>query len=194
MRRFLLFVLVVFLALGGVTGWIYWSLYVPYQNFQAPGVFVDVPKGASERSISHLLVQQGVVRNEWAFDALCRYRSRRTLEAGEYYFDHPQTAFAVFDTLAEGRVFEISVTVPEGFNTFQIADLLESKGLTTRDALLAAAADPTPIRDLDSDVPSVEGFLFPATYQFPRHVTAQQIIAKMTDHFRTEWNSLIAET
>ncbi len=113
-------------------------------------------------------------------------------EAGEYYFDHPQNAFAVFDTIAAGRVYEISVTVPEGFNTFQIADLIESKGFTTRDAFLAAAKDPTPIRDLDSDVPTVEGFLFPATYQFPRHVTAQQIIAKMTDHFRTEWNSLIA--
>jgi UPF0755 protein len=190
MRRFLLFVLVVFLALGGVTGWIYWSLYAPYQNFQAPGVFVDVPKGASERSISHLLVQQGVVRNEWAFDALCRYRSRRTLEAGEYYFDHPQTAFAVFDTLAEGRVFEISVTVPEGFNTFQIADLLESKGLTTRDAFLAAAADPAPVHDIAPTAPSLEGFLFPATYQFPRHVTPVQIIAAMTDHFRAEWTTL----
>jgi|CZKC01.1.fsa_nt_gi UPF0755 protein len=192
MRRFFIFALFVILALGGVAAWLWYSLHTPFGNFQPPGVFVDIPKGASERSISHLLAQQGVISNEWAFDALCRYRSRRALEAGEYYFDHPQTAFAVFDTIAAGRVYQISVTVPEGFNTFQIADLLESKGLTTRDAFLAAAADPTPIRDLDSDVPTVEGFLFPATYQFPRHVTAQQIIAKMTDHFRTEWNSLLA--
>jgi UPF0755 protein len=190
MRRFLLFVLFVLLALGGAAGWLYWSLYIPYQSFQTPGVFVDVPKGASERSISRLLAQQGVVRSQWAFDALCRFRSRRTLEAGEYYFDHAQTAFAVFDTLAEGRVYEISVTVPEGFNTFQIADLLESKGLATHDAFLAAVADPSPIRDLAPDAPNVEGFLFPATYQFPRHVTPFQIIAAMTDHFRTEWNAL----
>jgi UPF0755 protein len=192
MRRVLLFLLFVLILLLAAVGWIYWSLYTPYQKFQAPGVFVDIPKGASERTISHLLAQQGVVRSEWAFDALCRYRSHRTLEAGEYFFDHPQTAFAVFDTLAEGRVFELSVTVPEGFNSFQIADLLESKGLTTREAFLAAAADPAPVRDIAPTAPNVEGFLFPATYDFPHHTTPEQIISAMTDHFRAEWNTLIS--
>jgi UPF0755 protein len=194
MRRFIIFGLFVILAVAGAAGWLWYSLKTPYGNFQPPGVFVDIPKGASKRSISHLLAEQGVIRNEYAFEALCRYRSRRTLQAGEYYFDRSQNAFAVFDTIAAGRVYEISVTIPEGFNTFQIADLMVSKGFTTRDSFLAAAKDPTPIRDLDSDAPTVEGFLFPATYQFPRHVTAQQIIAKMTDHFRAEWNSLIAQT
>jgi UPF0755 protein len=193
MRKFLIFILFVIIALGGTAAWLWHSLTTPYGNFQPPGVFVDIPKGASKRTISHLLAEQGVIHNEYAFEALCRYRSRRTLQAGEYYFDHRQNTFAVFDTIAAGRIYEISVTVPEGFNTFQIADLMESKGLTTRDAFLAAVADPTPIRDLDSDAPSVEGFLFPATYQFPRHVTAQQIIAKMTDHFRTEWNTLVSD-
>jgi UPF0755 protein len=192
MRRFLIFVLFVILALGGVAAWLWHSLNTPYGNFPPPGVFVDIPKGASERAISRLLAQQGVISNEYAFDALCRYRSRRTLEAGEYYFDHPQNAFAVFDTIAAGHVYEISVTVPEGFNTFQIADLMASKGLTTRDAFLAAVSDPTPVKNLAPDAPSLEGFLFPATYQFPRHVTAQQIISKMTDHFRSEWNTLTA--
>lgn len=190
MRRFLIFLAIVLLALAVGAGWLYWTLYTPFQNFQPPGVFVDIPKGASERTISHLLAQQGVVRSELAFNALCRYRSRRTLEAGEYFFDHPQTPFAVFDTLAAGRVFELSVTVPEGFNSFQIADLLESKGLTTRDAFLTAVADPAPVRDIAPTAPNVEGFLFPATYEFPHHVTPLQIIAAMTDHFRTEWNTL----
>ncbi len=193
MRRFLIFVLLLILALGGVAGWVWYSLHTPYGNFQPPGVFVDIPKGASARTISRLLAQQGVVRNQWIFEGLSRYRSRRTLEAGEYYFDHPQTAFAVFDTIAAGRVYEISVTVPEGFNSFQIADLMEKQGLTTRDAFLAAAADPSPIRDMFAGAPSVEGFLFPATYQFGRHVTAQQIIRAMTDHFRAEWNQLQEE-
>src|SRR6202046_1910817 len=149
MRRFLIFVLLVILALGGAAAWLWHSLNTPYGTFQPPGVFVDIPKGTSERGISRLLAQQGVIQNEYAFDALCRYRSRRTLQAGEYYFDHPQNAFVVFDTIAAGRIYEISVTIPEGFNTFQIADVLQRKGLTTRDLFLAAVADPTPIRVLD---------------------------------------------
>jgi UPF0755 protein len=192
MRRFLIFVLFVILALACAAGWLWYSLKTPYANFQPPGVFVDIPKGASKRTISRLLAEQGVIRNGSAFEALCRYRSRRTLEAGEYYFDHPQNAFAVFDTIASGRVYEISVTIPEGFNTFQIADLMESKGFTTREKFLSASADPSPIKDLVPDAPSLEGFLFPATYQFGRHASAQQIVAKMTDHFRSEWTTLTA--
>lgn len=190
MRR--LFLILFLLSLLGAGAWIAFSLYSPYQGFQAPGVFVDIPKGASERSISRILAQQGVIRDQWTFALLGRWRSRRRLEAGEYYFDRPETAFEVFDTLAAGRIFEISVTVPEGYNTMQIADLLAAKGLVTRNDFLAAASDPHSIRDLASGAPSVEGFLFPATYQFPRHVTAEQVIGAMTDHFRTEWSILTA--
>jgi UPF0755 protein len=133
-----------------------------------------------------------VVRSQWTFALLCRTRPRRKLEAGEYYFDHRQTAFDVFDTLAAGRIFELSVTVPEGYNTMQIADLLAEKGLVTRDAFLAATRDGSPVRDLAPTAPSVEGFLFPATYQFPRRITSAEIIAEMTQHFRTEWSALTA--
>jgi len=80
MRRFFIFVLFVILALGGAAAWLWHSLKTPYGNFQPPGVFVDIPKGASERAISRLLAQQGVIQNEYAFDALCRYSTiRKTL-------------------------------------------------------------------------------------------------------------------
>jgi len=116
------------------------------------------------------------------------------LQAGEYYFDHPQTAFNVFDTLAAGKVFELTVTVPEGYNLMQIADLLAEGKLVSREDFLAAARDTTPIRDLAPTAPSVEGFLFPATYEFPRHITSAKIIGEMTQHFRTEWSALTAAT
>ncbi len=176
------------MAAGGA--WLVYSLFSSFQGFQSSGVFVDIPKGASARSISRILESQGVIRSQWAFDLLCRTRPRRKLVAGEYFFEHPATAFEVFDTIAAGRIFEISVTVPEGFNSFQIAALLEEKGLVTRGAFLDAARDASPIRDLVPNAPSVEGFLFPATYHFPRHLTAQDAIATMTSHFRAVWNSL----
>ena len=186
MRR-AIFILIILILLLGAAGWIAYSLYTPYQGFPAGGVFIEIPKGASARSISRVLADMGVVRSHLSFELLARWRSRRKLEAGEYFFDRSQTAFQVFETLAAGRVFEIPVTVPEGYNIFQIADLLESKHLVTRDGFLTTVHDPTPIRDLAAAAPSVEGFLFPATYQFPRHVTAEQVIAAMTAHFREEW-------
>ena len=186
-RALILLVLLSIIALGA---WIAFSLYNPYQGFDAPGVFVYIPKGSSARTIARLLADQGVVRSQWTFGLLCRDRSNRKLEAGEYYFDHPQTAFDVFDMLAAGKVFVLTVTVPEGYNTMQIAGLLEEKKLVTRGDFLAATRDATPIRDLAPAAPSVEGFLFPATYEFPRHISSTKIIAEMTQHFRTEWSAL----
>ncbi|MBI3670542.1 MAG: endolytic transglycosylase MltG [Acidobacteria bacterium] len=187
MRRILL---VVFLALALLAGWLWVALSRPYQGFPKEGAFVEVPRGAAGRTIARLLAEKGVVRSRIAFELLCRWRARRKLEAGEYFFDRPQTALQVFATIAEGRVYVKSVTVPEGFTMFDIASLMEREGFTSRAAFLKAVRDTSPIHDLAPAAGSLEGFLFPATYQFPRHVSAREIVGTMVERFRQTWASL----
>jgi UPF0755 protein len=165
MRRAFLFLLILLFLAGG---YLYLALYQPYQGFANGGVYVDIPRGVSQRTIAHLLAENGAVRSQLAFELLCRLNKRRTLEAGEYFFDRPVTAFAVYDTIANGRVFVKEFVIPEGFTMFDIADLAAREGFLTRDEFLVAARDPSPIRDIAPDAPSLEGFLFPATYEFPR--------------------------
>lgn len=180
------------LGLVLAAAWVAVALYLPYQGFSREGVYVDIPRGASRRTIGRLLAQSRVVRSRWVFEGLCRWRSRRTLEAGEYFFDHPQTAFQVFDMIAAGRVYVKALVVPEGYSMFDIANLVEHEGFMSRDAFLAAAEDPSPIRDLAPRAPSLEGFLFPATYEFPRHIAPQDMVAAMVKRFRQEWETLRA--
>jgi UPF0755 protein len=80
--------------------------------------------------------------------------------------------------------------IPEGFTMFDIADLAAKEGFLSRDEFLAAARDPSPIRDLAPAAPSLEGFLFPATYEFPRHMTGKDMTAAMLKKFRQEWLTL----
>src|ERR1700719_3063402 len=94
--------IVVFVGLF-VAGWIGASIFLPYQGFPSQGVYVDIPHGASRRTIARLLADQGVVRSRWVFEGLCRWRARRTLEAGEYFFNHPVTGQEVFETIAKDR-------------------------------------------------------------------------------------------
>ncbi|MBZ5698546.1 MAG: endolytic transglycosylase MltG [Acidobacteriia bacterium] len=171
-------------------GYVYTALFQPYQGFPAGGVYVDIPHGASQRAIARLLAENGVVRSRAAFEALCRSRKRRTLEAGEYFFDHPVTAFEVFDALANGRVYVKELVVPEGFTMFDIAGLAAGEGFLSRDEFLAAARDPSLIRDLAPDAPTLEGFLFPAIYKFPRHTTGKNMAAAMVKRFRQAWITL----
>jgi UPF0755 protein len=187
MRRLLFFVLIL-LILGA--GYMYVALYQPYQGFPSGGVYVDIPHGATQRTISRLLAQNGVVRSRIAFEALCRSRKRSKLEAGEYFFDHPVTSLDVFDALANGRVYVKELVVPEGFTMFDIADLAASEGFLSRDEFLVAARDPSLIRDVAPDAPSLEGFLFPATYEFPRQMTGKDMTAAMVKRFRQVWSAL----
>jgi peptidoglycan lytic transglycosylase G len=189
MRRAFLFLLILLFLAGG---YLYLALYQPYRGFTSDGVYVDIPRGASQRTIAHLLAENGAVRSQLAFELLCRLNKRRTLEAGEYFFDRPVTAFAVYDTIANGRVFVKEFVIPEGFTMFDIADLAAREGFLTRDEFLVAARDPSPIRDIAPDAPSLEGFLFPATYEFPRHVTGKDMTAAMVKKFRQEWQTLPA--
>jgi UPF0755 protein len=184
---------ILFLAAVLLAGWVAASLYLPYQRFSSQGVFLDVPHGASRRAVARLLANQGVIRSRWVFEALSRWRSRSTLQAGEYFFDHPVTTRQVFDTIANGRVYVRELTIPEGFSMFDIADLVNHEGFTSRDNFLAAARNPALIRDLIPGAPSLEGFLFPATYEFPRHPTGEQIVTAMVAHFRLEWAEISAQ-
>jgi UPF0755 protein len=189
MRRVLLFLLLL-VILG--TAYMFLALFRPYRGFPSAGVYVDIPHGASQRTIARLLDENGVVRSRWAFEVLCRSRKRGTLEAGEYFFDHPVTAFEVYDTIANGRVYVKEFVVPEGFTMFDIAALAESEGFLSREEFLAAARDPSPIRDIAPGASTLEGFLFPATYEFPRHVSGKDLTGAMVKRFRQIWITLPA--
>jgi UPF0755 protein len=188
MRRFL-WVLLILLVLG-IAAWFAAAFYLPYQGFSGEGVYVVVPRGASRRSIARMLADNGVIRSPIVFEAISRNHPRRTLQAGEYYFDHAQKPSQVFWQIAEGHVVAISVTVPEGLTIFEAADLFDKTGLATRSSFLDAARDPSSIRDLAPGARTLEGFLFPATYQFPRHVPAPEITATMVRRFREIWTRL----
>jgi UPF0755 protein len=177
---------------GAAYGWV--ALARPYKDFPNEGVFVSVPRGASRRTVSRILERQGVIRSSLVFELYCRRHPRRTLIAGDYFFDHAVTAREVFDLLANGRVYVKNVTVPEGYTMMEIAALLEHERLVSREAFLAAAQDTSLIGDLAPRARNLEGFLFPATYPFPRHPAPQDVVAAMVRRFRDTWMRLSAET
>jgi UPF0755 protein len=166
----------------------------PYASFPVDGVFVEIPHGMPVAAIARTLETKGVVRSALSFRALSLWqgRGRARLEAGEYRFEHAETPAQVFDTIAHGRIYQVSVTVPEGENMFGIAALLEAKEVTTRDAFLAAARNPRLAADFAPGAPSLEGFLFPATYQFPRHQPGAKIAEAMVHRFREAWSEISA--
>lgn len=152
--------------------------------------FVDIASGTSSRGMARQLQNAGVISSEYAFDLL-RVWKGGTLKAGEYRFDHPANALEVYARIAKGDVYTRAVTIPEGYNLWEIAAAVETAGLGPKvDFLKAARNDTRLIAEWSSQAASLEGYLFPDTYRFSRHMTPQQMLAVMVHRFRTAMSEL----
>ena len=166
-------------------------LLSPYRGFRGD-TYVDIPRGTTADGIADLLARSGVVRSRWDF-LLARVAERgRVLQAGEYRFQRPDSAFDVFDRIARGDIFYYTLTVPEGRNMFDIAAASSAFGLFTAQQFLAAARDPWLISDLDPQAPTLEGYLFPGTYRLNHRTTPRLLCERMTARFREAWSGLHA--
>jgi UPF0755 protein len=93
------------------------------------------------------------------------------------------TPAEILDILVSGRVRLYKLTVPEGYNQYQIAALVADADLATADAFLKSAADPALLRAKGIAADSLEGYLFPDTYYFPHQTPPGTIIATMVQNF-----------
>lgn len=187
MRKFIATFGLLLLAGVGVAAWLWYGVSQPYQGFSSQGVFVTVPHGASSRGVARLLQNNGVIRSTIAFELYARRHPRRTLEAGEYFFDKPVSGRDVFWKLAKGQVYVIPFTVREGETMYDIAHDLEAAHFLSGDEFIRAASDPTLVRNISPHALTLEGFLFPATYQLTRHPVATELTATMVKKFKEEW-------
>jgi len=187
LKKVLLFILILLLAAGGAAGWIWYCITKPYQGFASEGVFVTIPHGASSRGVARTLESNGVVRSALAFEIYARRHPKRSLEAGEYFFDRAVSSRNVFWKLAKGDVYQIPFTVREGETLYDIAHDLEAGHFLSADDFIKAATDPMQVRDIDPHALTLEGYLFPATYELPRHPVAVELAASMVKKFKEQW-------
>jgi UPF0755 protein len=190
LRFVLALLLLIVLIAGGAAAWMWYGIAKPYQDFAPGGVFVDVPHGASQRHVAYLLKTNGVVRSAMGFELYARRHPKRTLQAGEYFFDHAMTGREVFWKLANGQVYQQPFTVREGETMFDIAHELEAGKFMPAGDFVFAASDPALIRDFAPDAKTLEGFLFPATYELPRHPAASELTAEMVHKFKEQWKRI----
>jgi UPF0755 protein len=190
--------LLVFLVLVAAAGlalwWVRSELRTPYYGAGAPEVFVDIPRGASSAAIAAMLSDAGILRHRLPFILHLRMSGAgRRLQAGEYRFDSPATPVEIADKLIRGDVFFFSVTIPEGMTARETIAWIARSGLGDLREMENALGRTEWIRELDSEARDLEGYLFPETYRFSRHVTSEHILRAMVERFREVLGKLVAE-
>jgi UPF0755 protein len=179
--KFLGTLLLLVLIAAAAAGYVIYAPFGPHTE-----TFVDIAPGTGTQAIAAQLEKSGVIRSRYGFDLL-RIVAQGKLKAGEYRFDHAVPMTEVYGRIVRGDVYTVALTIPEGYNIFDIAQAVAAAGLGSRDAFLAAERQHT---ELLSWLPqqgtppiSLEGYLFPDTYSFSRHATPVQILSAMVRRF-----------
>jgi peptidoglycan lytic transglycosylase G len=173
----------IFVAVLAFAGWLAWALLTPVEP---PGkTFVMLRPGYSTHRIASELKSAGIIRSEEAFILWHDFHRHRTLKAGEYLFENPANIIDLQKRLRRGDIYFRTVVIPEGFTMFDIARAVEAAGLgPAEDFLKVAQSDTALIADLAPNAPSLEGYLFPDTYEFSRMQSMQEMAATMVRQFR----------
>jgi UPF0755 protein len=149
---------------------------------------VVVPRGASLRVAAESLSARGVIGSPRLFRLLARVTgAETTIKPGTYQFTTDAGYRDVLDALVTGRGLMATVVIPEGFDLRDITPVLSKALDVPADSVRAAMTDTTWLRKLDVPVPSLEGYLFPATYTFPSGTTAREAVDAMVERFLEAW-------
>jgi UPF0755 protein len=168
--------------------------------FSQPGLPANfiVQKGENFVTLARQLKAAGIIRNERAFRWYVNFfGSRKGLKRGEFGLYQNMPIPEVIRALTQGKPIEYKVTIPEGFNLYQIADVLAEAGLANREAFIEACKSPQLIAALPTVTPadrkpkSLEGYLYPDTYLVQKVETPLEIVQSMVHHFK-EVNASLA--
>ena len=148
-------------------------------------VVINVSQGQSVKTTANMLYQESIVKSPLKLVWIARLEGYdKRLKAGEYLFSAGMSPRRILEIMVKGEVKLHKLTVPEGYNTYQIADLVAQAGLASKADFIRAATDAALVRKMGLDAETFEGYLFPDTYYFPKDVSVEKILSTMIQRFR----------
>ncbi len=141
-------------------------------------------------SVVEKLVNAGLVASPATFGVYARLVGLKAAPGVHLLTDEASPQELVRRIERIGGASRAKVVIPEGFTRFDIAKRLHTGHVTTEKAFLDATTDPTLLKELAIDGESAEGFLFPATYDFPRDADARDIVRRLKTEFERRFTIL----
>ena len=154
---------------------------------QTPVIF-SIEPGESFARVAQRLYAQGLVQEVLRFKVLARIKkSDKALKAGEYQLTKAMTPQEILLALVSGKPFLYRLTIPEGYSLVQIAEEVARQGLGRKDDMVQFVFNPESATSFGLAAQSLEGYLFPDTYFFPKGIDKGEIVAKMVERFKDKF-------
>jgi UPF0755 protein len=193
--KFLLLLVILFaLAAGVFAFWVRREVNRPVEHPSADRI-ITIEPGTGAAAVVAKLSEAGIVRHPIPLRLYLRLTGRSGgLRAGDYKFASPISPMQAIEKIRRGEIFLERVTIPEGYNRFDIAETLAEKtGLASKEDFLRLMNDPTPIQRIAPEARNLEGYLFPDTYSYNAKTTPEELVRAMVnrfnDVFTPEWGT-----
>ena len=148
-------------------------------------VSLEITPGMTLNKISTLLEDRELVGNSLSFQLLAYLQEKQgQIQVGEYELSPSMTPIDILEVVTSGKTILHSVTIPEGYRITEIAALLEKKGLVEADKFILETQEKELIDSLGIVGDSVEGYLFPDTYNFSKNTSEKKIVQKFLEVYR----------
>jgi UPF0755 protein len=193
MRAAVLAVLIV--AFGGLL-WVFWEgfSFLSAGAQPSPGVerVFEVLPGEGFYKVANRLEAEGLVTSAFRFKILAKVSGQQgSLRVGEYAVKTDMRPFEILSVLSSGKSIERKITFPEGYNMFEMSDVVEKSGMAHRGEFLAAVKNKQLIQELLGEaLPSLEGYLFPETYLYTKYTPVESLVRNMVARFKENYSSI----
>ncbi|HEX8246350.1 MAG TPA: endolytic transglycosylase MltG [Longimicrobium sp.] len=157
-------------------------------NPHGPPLRVTVPAGASLPVVSDSLAKRGIVDSEPKFRRYAKAQDAAAkIKPGIYEFRAGESWKVIVGKLVRGDVVKARIVVPEGWTARQIAARVAAQLGGNADSVYARLADTAAARKFGVPGPTLEGYLYPATYVFPLGTSVDRAVAEMVRRYKSAW-------
>lgn len=154
----------------------------------------EIKQGDSLTEIAYNLKKENFIRSSFCFKLL-GYLSKNAdnIKFGEYRLNSGMNSVEILRKILKGEVIMHLVTIPEGYTLKQIAELLETSGVSNKEDFLKAALN-NKLTIYNCFAPeNLEGYLFPDSYSFAKNTPPDLVIDKMLSSFKEKVFPLFKE-
>ena len=187
LRGILLVTGLVLIIAASLGGW-YWYNLQPVNSTDTTRRSAKITSGMSDSDIGTLLQQAGLIRSAEVFRVYNDLNgTKNKLQAGTYRFSPNQTVAQIVQDLVAGKTDAFNVTIPPGATLGQVKNILLTAGFSGDSIDVAFTAHySSPVLATRPAEATLEGYLFPETYQVDDTTTAQSFIGRAIDQLQTE--------
>lgn len=194
MKKILLFIIIILSCIFflNYSNWEY-EQGLPVDKNDKTMVIIDIEKGSSTQKIAKQLLENNLIKSRKTFKNIAKKNNFDTkFKAGKYQLSKSMSSYEIAEIIANGNVYRdlVKVTIPEGYDyEMVVAKLFEEDIISNRKIFdeLAQMYDFN-YKFINNDgnyIHRLEGYLFPATYEFEKGVDELTVIKTMLDKFNS---------